>query len=89
VFTLLALVFPREPMRLAHRGLQTDDARIRGTSLEYLESVLPERVRGLLWPFLEPGDHHAPRSAETAQQALDNLLASRDSIQAALVARSR
>ncbi len=87
VFTLLSLVLPREPLRLAFRGLRTDDARLRGTALEYLETVLPEGIRERLWPFLEPGERRARPSAETAEAALANLLASRDSIQLALAAR--
>jgi hypothetical protein len=55
VFTLLALVLPAEPLRVAFRGLHSDDQRLRGTALEYLESVLPRDVRDLLWRFLEDG----------------------------------
>jgi hypothetical protein len=55
VFTLLALVLPAEPLRIAFRGLHSDDQRLRGTALEYLESVLPRDVRDRLWPFLENG----------------------------------
>ena len=43
VFTLLALVLPTEPLRIAFRGLHTDDEGLRGTALEYLESVLAAR----------------------------------------------
>jgi ATP/ADP translocase len=53
VFTLLGLVLPAEPMRVALHALSTDDPVLQGTALEYLESVLPPRVRGPLWPFLE------------------------------------
>jgi hypothetical protein len=80
VFVLLSLVLPREPLRLAYRGLLSDDARLRGTALEYLESVLPERVRVKLWPFLEPGASPTRTSAVTAEEALRRLIASTDSI---------
>jgi hypothetical protein len=53
VFTLLALVHPGEPLRIAFRGLHTDDPQLRGTALEYLDSVLPPRVRDLLRPLIE------------------------------------
>src|SRR6185295_8053079 len=53
VFTLLALVLPKDPLRIAFRGLQTDDAKLRGTALEYLEGILPPVIRAALWPFLE------------------------------------
>lgn len=55
VFTLLALILPAEPLRVAFRGLHSDDQRLRGTALEYLESVLPREVRDRLWRFLEGG----------------------------------
>jgi hypothetical protein len=83
VFVLLSLVLPREPLRLAWRGLRTDDARLRGTALEYLESVLPERVRVKLWPFLEPGPRAARTSVISAEAALQRLLASSDEIRRA------
>ena len=53
VFTLLSLVLPAEPVQLAFRGLQTDDANLRGTALEYLDGVLPPAIRQRLWPSLE------------------------------------
>lgn len=55
VFTLLSLVLPAEPLRIAFRGLHDRDARLRGTSLEYLDGVLPADIRDRLWPFLEEG----------------------------------
>ena len=53
VFTLLSLVLPPEPLRIAFRGLHTDDQNLRGTALEYLEGVLPPAIRERLWPFLD------------------------------------
>lgn len=84
VFTLLALVLPAEPLRLAYHGLHTEDRNLRGTSLEYLESVLPERIREKLWPFLEPQGRRPGPHGRDADQVLDNLLASRESIVLAL-----
>lgn len=79
VFTLLALVLPRDPLRLAYQGLHTTDPQLRGTALEYLASVLPERVREKLWPFLEVEPRGAAPTT-TPDRALDALLASRESI---------
>lgn len=65
VFTLLALALPAEPLRLAFRGLHTDDQGLRGTALEYLDSVLPRDLRDRLWPFsrgsTSPGQPSTPR----------------------------
>jgi hypothetical protein len=84
VFTLLALVLPPETLRLAFHGLHTQDPHLRGTALEYLATILPEPVRDKLWPFLEaerrPADHRSPEAA------LQELLASRESIVLALAA---
>jgi AAA family ATP:ADP antiporter len=52
VFTLLSLVLPREPLRIAFRSLHSEDRQLRGTALEYLEGVLPPPIRHRLWPFL-------------------------------------
>jgi hypothetical protein len=84
VFTLLSLVLPREPLRIAFRGLLVGDSMVRGTALEYLENVLPVAVRDALWPHLEPG--RPPRRAgETpaAERArvLNDLLRSNASIE--------
>jgi hypothetical protein len=89
VFTLLSLVLPREPLRIAFRGLQTGDPMLRGTALEYLESVLPPQVRDLLWPYLEPERsarspaRPAPRDRE---QVLSDLMRSHQSIEIQLEA---
>jgi hypothetical protein len=79
VFTLLSLVLPMEPLRIAFRGLHTSDPTLRGTSLEYLEGVLPPAIRERLWPFLEdrPG---AARGSRPRSEILADLLRSNQSI---------
>jgi hypothetical protein len=52
VFTLLSLVLPREPLRIAFRSLHSEDRQLRGTALEYLDGVLPPAIRHRLTPFL-------------------------------------
>jgi hypothetical protein len=44
--------------------VQTDDPELRGTALEYLESILPPEVRAQLWPFLEGEGHRAVMAPE-------------------------
>jgi hypothetical protein len=70
IFTVLGLALPAEPLRIALHAVQTDDAELRGTALEYLESILPADVRAQLWPFLE-GESHAQRLAARAHDAAD------------------
>jgi ATP:ADP antiporter, AAA family len=84
VFALLALILPSEPLRLAYHGLHTDDRNLRGTALEYLESILPDQVREKLWPFLEPEASPARPAGRNPDQVLANLLQSRESIVLAL-----
>jgi hypothetical protein len=52
VFVLLGLVLPQQPVSTAFRALQADDAHLRGTALEYLQTVLPahawKSLQGLL-----------------------------------------
>ncbi len=83
VCTLLALTLAEEPLRIAFRGLQTTDRNLRGTALEYLESVLPPAVKEGLWPYL---DDHRERGARVPAErprdaVLDDLLRSSESIQ--------
>ena len=53
VSTLLGLVLPPQSVRLAFRALHTDDAKLRGVALEYLDSVLPKGVREQLAAQIE------------------------------------
>ncbi len=63
VFDLLALALEPEPVRIAARAFEGSDAYVRGTSLEYLETVLPPGLFALLRARLpEPGEA-APRAA--------------------------
>lgn len=80
VFTLLSLVLPHEPLRIAYRGLQTDDINLRGTALEYLESVLPRDIRVSLWPFLEGNQTEDP-AERSEEEILEDLLRSNPSIE--------
>lgn len=79
LFTLLSLVLPREPLQIAFRSLATDDQNLRGTALEYLEGVLPARIRDRIWPFLEDS-RPASRRTRPREQILADLLRSNESI---------
>jgi len=83
LFTLLTLALPRETVRLAFHGLHTGDRYLRGTALEYLETVLPEAVWARLRPFLEE-EGTTTRPARSSQEAMRDLLASQNSIVIAL-----
>ena len=72
VFTVLSLVLPSAPLRIAFRALHTEEPALRGTALEYLESVLPPPVRERLWPFLE--ERGAPHPVERSRDEILNEL---------------
>jgi hypothetical protein len=80
VFTVLSLVLPRQPLKVAFRGLHTDDAMLRGTALEYLETALPEDIRVALWPFLEDTRVAAQRESRPTDEIISDLLQSNQSI---------
>lgn len=85
VFRMLSLALPGEPLRVAFRGLHTEDELLRGTALEYLESVLPAAVRDSLWPFLDSGDRR-PRPNRSREEVLEALMRSHSSIELKLAA---
>jgi hypothetical protein len=64
VFTVLGLVFPAEPLRIALHAVHADDASLRATALEYLHTILPADVRTQLWPLIDRED--APAMAASA-----------------------
>ena len=68
VFTLLSLVLDRDALRLSFRAVFSSDRGIRGTALEYLETVLPEPIRHGLWPHL--GQPVTPRRGTRAHETL-------------------
>ncbi len=76
VFSILALVLDRESIRIAFKALHQDDARLRGTALEYLETVLPEEARDAVWPFL--GEERPRRPARPATEILADLTSARE-----------
>ena len=76
MFTLLGLLLPGDAVRIAFRALHTDDARLKGTAFEYLESATPPDTRQLLLPLLEAGSEGRLRSAN-AERALRDLLATK------------
>jgi hypothetical protein len=79
VFTVLSLVLPGAPLKIAFRGLFTNDDNLRGTALEYLENALPDRIRLRLWPFLEDRRPRQP-AARDREEILADLMRSNDSI---------
>ncbi len=84
VSTLLGLVLPPQSVRLAFRALHTEDAKLRGIALEYLDSVLPKGVREQLAAQVEGPVARPDKSGASAEEALANLLDESPSIMARL-----
>jgi len=75
VFNLLALALEREPVRIAARAFGTDDAYMRGTALEYLETVLPARLFSALGPLLAASGPSTARPRPAADVRADLIRA--------------
>jgi hypothetical protein len=78
VFSLLALVLPREPLMAAFRGLHEEDRAFRSLALEYLETVLPRDLRDRLWVILDEEDRAPARTVDPEEERalLESLLRS-------------
>jgi hypothetical protein len=63
VFALLALTMQKGALELARQGLLSQDRKLRGTALEYLESLLSETVRAPLLSALAGLAGHRERAA--------------------------
>jgi hypothetical protein len=78
IFSLFASVLPREAVKIAFRSLHTDDPGLRGLAMEYLDSVLPDKVRGGLWAFIETKPPKHP--LDTSHDPLGELLRAHESL---------
>ncbi|HEX3927987.1 MAG TPA: hypothetical protein VHW65_08310 [Gemmatimonadales bacterium] len=83
LFTLLSLILPAAPLRAAFRSLESNDAHLRGTALEYLEQVLPDEVRRGLWHVLEEPEkpRDAPATDRTAEEQIEDAVRGRLSME--------
>ena len=74
VSTLLGLVLPPQSIRLAFRALHTEDPKLRGVALEYLDSVLPKALREQLAAQIEGPVVLPEKRGTPAEEALANLM---------------
>ena len=63
VFNLLALALEREPVHIAARAFETADPYLRGTALEYLETVLSPALFAALQPRLARSGRAGPTAS--------------------------
>jgi hypothetical protein len=78
IFSLFATVLPREPVKIAFRALHTDEAALRGLAFEYLDSVLPAKVRDGLWAMIETKP--PIQAPDACQDPLGELLRAHESL---------
>lgn len=71
LFSLLSAAYPEEPVEPAYRAL-SQPGELRGTALEWLDTLLPHEVKAALWPRIAPGEiaGHATRSPEQLRRFL-------------------
>jgi hypothetical protein len=74
VFNLLALGLDREPVQIAALAFESHDPYLRGTALEYLETVLSPRLFAALAPRLAAPDARAAPRRRDAAEARAHLL---------------
>jgi hypothetical protein len=74
VCNLLALALEREPMRIAAQAFESDDSYLRGTSLEYLETVLPPALFSALRPWFASGSARATAQPRAAAEVKKDLM---------------
>lgn len=53
IFRLLGLLFPIRDIHAAYFGITSDDARVRDHAIEFLDSLLPETMKGSLIPLID------------------------------------
>ncbi len=78
IFTLLGLVLPPKPVRLAFRALHAEEGRAKGVALEYLDSILPPSLREDLTAYFE-GSLKVPAGA-LSEEAVAKLVDSNPSM---------
>jgi hypothetical protein len=62
-FRQLSLVLDAQAVKMAFHGIIMDDENLQSLSLEYLEQVLPPRIRERLWPFIGDISEYQRRQA--------------------------
>jgi len=78
LFSLLALILPRGPLKVAFQAMHTDDRFLRGLALEYLDSVLPPSLRRVQTFFEEVPP--LASAGEAAKDLTTRLMDARQSV---------
>lgn len=82
VFALLGLAYPNAQLTATLECLESGDERLRGTALEYLDTLLIARGRDSLLQFIERSAHRRAEPASIPE--LDSLRRSHETIRISL-----
>jgi ATP:ADP antiporter, AAA family len=72
IFTLLSAAYRDEPMHHAFRAL-AHEGELRGTALEWLDTVLPHEVKSALWPRIAPQEELTRPRRRSAEELREHL----------------
>ncbi len=77
IFTVLAGAYGRDEMASALRAIHSGNPELRGTALEYLQTLMPERIYGVLFARLPGGGgaYVARRRSDELAEALKQTAA--------------
>lgn len=78
-FSLLSLVYDGNALQLSLRAIQAKDTALRGTALEYLDSVLPAELKAAVWGHLHV-EHPRHPAQRAHKEVLDELMLSVDGL---------
>jgi len=79
LFSLLAVLLPRDPLKVAFRALHGSDRVFRNLALEYLEANLPGQIFRQLAELVEAPEI-SPKERRRPEEVIQELLASQESI---------
>ena len=75
VFSLIGVVLPREPVRVAFEALGANDPQLRGLAFEYLESALPSHISERLLQIIDrPMETVSSRPVDLIRQEFLDLV---------------
>jgi len=77
IFRLLKMLYPTHDMHSAYVGLQSSDPVVHDNALEFLDTILPPEMRGVLMPLI---DREIPITVriKRANQLLGSVLGDRE-----------
>jgi ATP/ADP translocase len=63
MFRLLSLCFDVESLHASFRALTGKHNQARDNALEYLDNILPEKVKAMVWPLIDPDANYQKKSS--------------------------